>query len=106
MRHRSRKSLERDSKLLAEAVPIMQGALAEITELRREAAFQTEAANRYALQLKVIYGENDKLRKSFELMGFQLFAQAERIAELQEELNDNEALLDAYERYGDVDDDA
>lgn len=112
MRRRSRKSLERDSKLLAEAVPIMKAALAEITELRAEVDFQTAAANRLAgeradalLKVKVIFGENEKVREVLTALQMQSFDQAERIAQLEQELYDDEALLDAYERYGHVEDD-
>jgi len=58
MVRRRRKSLERDSQLLAEAVPIMRAALDELEYLR--------------LQLRVCAGENAKLQKAYRLQGYQV----------------------------------
>jgi chromosome segregation ATPase len=101
---RRRRELERDSRLLAEAVPIMKAALDELTELRTELKQVTSERDFARLSIKVILGENEKMQQAMMALQNMLYDQQEYLGELERELEDVEAIASEYEHqevYGD-----
>jgi len=97
MVRKRRKALERDSELLASAVPIMKAALDELIELRAALEFVTSERDFARLSLKVIMGENSKVLDQTRRLSQLRYDQQERLVELELELRDSEQIADEYE---------